>query len=463
MDSHYDTLNSTISRMTFGRFTVPVVMLHSPEEKFRARVAKQDNVDALAKSMMDFGTVNEHVEVVMFIGPGKPFPAKAGFKPPQSAEEMLARGGEGYFTICGDHSQLAMNQLHQKFKKNPKWGSMTVTVFVCHRSSEHLAALKSWGILDNIKGEKRVSVSFLDKVVALHSDYLQLSEHVSEPGHKERTAALKEQRRADFGGVSSGQIMQLWSLAARDGRVWDLLLQIISGQVTSPPGSVKGSKRSARKNKVVKSAANFTAIGGIEDDVLEKLLHDVVIGHASLQRLNEQFGLVKARMKLQTAVLQHKDVADSEWAAAVAKYPLSCHEDFIERWAKSLVREGIKSRASVPELFFAELDRRMVSDLAQLDDRGAVQVSININAFLCCVTVLAKFSCVVLCRRCPQKRKRLRVCCTARTFALSATTRSTWRSSKETSAASMVFPFPLNGEHLNTEMQLAININDSHR
>ncbi|MBZ5782148.1 hypothetical protein, partial [Klebsiella aerogenes] len=89
--------------------------------------------------------------------------------------------------------------------------------------------LKSWGILDSIKGERRVTVSFQDKVFALHEDYLSLAKHANSPGHKERVAALKEQRRQDFGGVSSGQMMQLWSIAAREGKVWELLQKIISG------------------------------------------------------------------------------------------------------------------------------------------------------------------------------------------------------------------------------------------
>ena len=62
------------------------------------------------------------------------------------------------------------------------------------------------------------------------------------------------------------------------------------------------------------------------------------------------------------------------------KFPLSSHEDFIERWAKTLVREGIKSRASRPELFFTELDRRVTSDKSSAQQRGAMQVLININA-----------------------------------------------------------------------------------
>ena len=78
------------------------------------------------------------------------------------------------------------------------------------------------------------SAGYKHKVTALHEDYLSLKEHENSAGHREWTQALKEQRRRDFGKISAGQLMQLWSIAAREGPVWELLLKIISGQVARP-------------------------------------------------------------------------------------------------------------------------------------------------------------------------------------------------------------------------------------
>ena len=167
-DAHYEQLNSVMGKYSFGRHVLPVALVTSPEEKYRARVAKQENVDSLEKSMVQFGTLNEHVEVVLFLGPSKPLPPKLGFKPPATIEEMKARGFEGYFTIVGDHTQRAMNQLHAKFSKNPQWANVEARSFVCPRSEEVYAVLKSWGILDNIKGGKRVTVSFRGQGSAAH-------------------------------------------------------------------------------------------------------------------------------------------------------------------------------------------------------------------------------------------------------------------------------------------------------
>ena len=131
-EGNYGELNAQMATWSVGRFDVPTALIKSPEEKYRARVAKQENVDALAKSILQFGTVNEHVQVVLFVGANQALPAKTGFKLPVTDDEMKARGFEGFFCIVGDHTQramnqLAMNQLHAMFSENAKWLVSTPT------------------------------------------------------------------------------------------------------------------------------------------------------------------------------------------------------------------------------------------------------------------------------------------------------------------------------------------------
>ena len=77
---------------------------------------------------------------------------------------------------------------------------------------------------------------------------------------------------------------QLWSIAVREGKEWELVQKIISCDVVQPdqltPGRAWG--RGVRKAaKAVESAANFTNVGRVSDAMLEPLLHGVVNGHAS--------------------------------------------------------------------------------------------------------------------------------------------------------------------------------------
>ena len=85
-----------------------------------------------------------------------------------STAEMKTRGFDGFYTIVGDDAQRAMNQLHSMLNRNPTWASLTATVFVCQRTLEVYAALKTSGILANIRWGKSVTLSFQDKISALH-------------------------------------------------------------------------------------------------------------------------------------------------------------------------------------------------------------------------------------------------------------------------------------------------------
>ena len=75
-----------------------------------------------------------------------------------------------------------------------------------------------------------MNVSFHDKIASLHEDYLHLKANAHVPGHKDRQIEVKDQRQCDF-AVAKGSMMQLWSIASRDGPVYDLLIQIISGNI----------------------------------------------------------------------------------------------------------------------------------------------------------------------------------------------------------------------------------------
>ena len=104
-DGKHGELNAQMDGWSYGRFDVPTALIKSPEEKYRACAAKQEKVDALLKSILQFGPVNEHVQVVLFVGANQALPAKTGFKLPVTDDEMNARGFEGFFCIVGDHTQ----------------------------------------------------------------------------------------------------------------------------------------------------------------------------------------------------------------------------------------------------------------------------------------------------------------------------------------------------------------------
>ena len=83
-DGNFSDVNAIKAEFSFGLHVLPVSLLVSPEEKYRARAAKQENVDGAVHRLLQFGNVNEHVVVVLFVGANTPLPEKSGFKPPVS-------------------------------------------------------------------------------------------------------------------------------------------------------------------------------------------------------------------------------------------------------------------------------------------------------------------------------------------------------------------------------------------
>ena len=137
----------------------------------------------------------------------------------------------------------------------------------------------------------------------------------------------------------------------------------------------------------MKSAANFTNIGGVDDETLNELLHEIVVGHSSLQKLNEQCGLIKARVRVQTVVMSDAQLVEfDDWADACVKFPMACDDELVSRWTVALVREGVGARQDLPALFYEELDRRVTVDVKAVDASRAAQAVghalININGSL---------------------------------------------------------------------------------
>ena len=106
-DGNYSDVNVIKAEFSFGLHVLPVSLLVSPEEKYRARAAKQENVDAAVTRLLQVGNGNEHVVVVLFVGASTPLPEESGFKPPLGTAEMKARGFDGFYTIVGDDTQSA--------------------------------------------------------------------------------------------------------------------------------------------------------------------------------------------------------------------------------------------------------------------------------------------------------------------------------------------------------------------
>ena len=193
-DEHFKSLNTWIKAHSYGQASIPLDYLFSPEAKFRARTANLDDVKKLRVSLSTFHSVHNQGRVVFFIPPEIELPDKRSFSPLRFARLLeagddgaLALARDGGFVIIGDHTQLALKDLRLDFPKNDLWKRMPCEVMFCRREEAAYKNLKSWGILDNVKGQRRAFLSFEAKMLSLRQDFVGLHESGDDPSPSRQT------------------------------------------------------------------------------------------------------------------------------------------------------------------------------------------------------------------------------------------------------------------------------------
>ena len=310
---------------------IPVEWLRSPEEHYRARMTLPNDVNELADSFMSFASIHDTSMVVIFWPDGESLPNKASFSIQMFVDDLKASPDEvkdldGCFAIIGDHTQLAIKQLHEEFPRNPKWAHLTCEVLICPRSFENYRALKSWGIIDNVKGQKRTALSFQSKMLSLHEDIGNLKAQMGDVDAKtfhKAQLVLKEARKAEY-LMKTNSFNQIWTLAARSGEVWTELQKIFTGNVAN-----------REKFTVPRSASNFTSMGAIPDADLLVLLRAVSAGRMSLKQFTDQCKAYKATARVQRDILSHEEIHHVSWVEAQQDFPSACSADaFVEAQAE---------------------------------------------------------------------------------------------------------------------------------
>ena len=363
-NDHFVRLNEQIQRHSMGKWMIPVATFKSPESSYRARVSLPEDVRRLMQSFASTSSVHGTSVVVAFWPDSESLPSSATFN--LSQVDVLDRcKSDGFYFIVGDHTQQAVKLLHGKFPRNKLWQTVEAEVLICHRSTESYQMLKSWGILDNIKGQARTVVSFEQRMLSLREDFTNWKKDTEGLPTKDVSAVLagvKANRQLEY-QMNANSFGQLWNLASRSEGVWSRLEKIFTGQVAS-------SGRS--KPKKPKSASNFTQMGGIPDVDLIKLLDDVVVNGKALKDFTKACRFYKAVVRVQTSILTHESISLEDWAQAQSKFPCSCADDFVQQWANTIVASRVGARAPLPAAFWQALGRRVETDLRVQDSRAAL-------------------------------------------------------------------------------------------
>ena len=380
VSEHFTTLNAEVARMNFGRMSLPVDLVRSPEERYRARETDPEALAKLRHSLTSTNSVHDSSVFVLFVKTADDIPAQRGFNFRAWLRGQDRSQLDGFFAIVGDHTQKVMKELHADFPANPLWSSIPGQLLITTRSESHYETLKSWGIADNRKGEQRAHTTFKSKIFSLHADYVTILARVeanslSAKDSRDQIKALKLRRGSEY-GLNANSIGQLWGLAQRTGKVWDALAAILSGKVTT-------SSPKARF-LVPHSAACFTSMGSIPDEDLVVLLNKVVDGKQTLKEFAESCKRYKATARVQREILEHEAIDRTDWASAQADFPTACDPNFVSRWVEVILARKIKQKNQLPNDFGRSLAAKVAFDLRRGESAAALQA---VSVVLCFIVV----------------------------------------------------------------------------
>ena len=365
-----------IQNMNYGRWNVPIGMVQSPEQVFRARVAQRENIEVIKASFLRTHSVHDNSMVVGFLPNRAALPQKRNFDLPTFLGEN-PQWRDRFFAVIGDHTQIGLHELHADYAKNPMWASLPCQVLLTVRSQEVFAALKSWGILDNVKGQTRVMISFSEKIFSLHEDSLQLDASILEgnldaAAAKAVTLGLKSARSNEY-AIPANSLGQLWNIASRKGEVWTAIAKILQGNVVSTAAFLKP-----------KSASPFVFMGGIPDEDLLVLLNKVVDGEENMKAFQASCKRYKAAARVQREILRHSDIDMDDWVAAQAKFPTACDPVFVDSWTQIILARKLKNKTPLPADFTRLLSAKVEVDLNIANSR-AQQAAVNLLDLVSCV------------------------------------------------------------------------------
>ena len=237
ISEHFDSLNKAIAAMNFGRHTFPVDLLQSPEQRFAARVASQEALNRLARSVYSTMSVHDNSVFVFFVDHVDNIPSKRGFNFSRWLSEQDQANLDGFYAIIGDHTQIVVKGLHADFPSNQLWKTIRGQLLICTRTEDNYGILKSWGVADNQKGEARAVTTFRDKLLSIHNDIVVMARRLASGQLTKKAAkASLQQLKANRGleyNLNANSMGQLWGIAQRTGAVWDALEKIIEGKVTN--------------------------------------------------------------------------------------------------------------------------------------------------------------------------------------------------------------------------------------
>ena len=293
--------------------------------------------------------------------------------------------------FAGDHTSEAYRRLRTEYPTTELWKTMKNVMIVVYdpEDSDDIRTLKACGLVDNEIASTHKKMSFVDKVVSIHSDYERhgfLAEIAKDYKFAIPSKFTAQQNYPALLGVTEETLGQIQTIAKTWGTEWTLCLRIMNGDM-----KVKGGKKKSEVKKDTASTYFYNPFSKhIPRDFRISLLQKLVDGVMSNQEVGNECKVFKAQQKVHAWVLDYiktqavsqlkvgehqgglKGAARKEmesrllftcWTDVTTQFPAIGHLKFIEQYyiqcknqVKMVMPESLKT--GIDKLIRDALNRR---------------------------------------------------------------------------------------------------------
>ena len=200
------------------------------------------------------------------------------------------------FTVAGDHSRVAMEELLQQFPKNEKYQYAFVDVLVCEETNATNRFLSLIGAVDNMKPTRKPD--FREWILGMHMRAMEAVGD-NEEWDKDYIRFLK-QDMVYATGKTPEAIGHWWQIAKKQGEYWKLIKALLEDQFDKP-AAVRGTR--VIRNKAPTSETNFTKLGKLPEAFACSLLQQVLANKITWRSMQDKILSMKAatRVRIETA------------------------------------------------------------------------------------------------------------------------------------------------------------------
>ena len=315
--------------------------INEPNPLWGSRFRSMKHCDILYESFKKAGSINEHVNVVCLSDRLYEIFEHVRNDPSDMASralltwDALRQEGRGMEAFAGDHSRYVAKRLMQQYPKTNLWQKINkCEVYVCEDTSENRRVLRLLSNQDNVAQGLQLKQDFHCVVEQTHRHLgaLRLEYKV-----EELPSQVTKQLRVD---LMTSQVVksrsgcnQIFQLGSYTGQTWDLVDQILKGDI-KPIGS------SRRPPKPPTSCYPFTMLAAIPEDKVITFLRKVVEGEWTFVQIRNACKTYKTKARVRKEVVTHVSAVTDimtkhpvpTWSNVKTLYPLLAAKEFLDPW-----------------------------------------------------------------------------------------------------------------------------------